>query len=347
MHNHFAAFSCALASVFAWGQPTAVEVEFPGEGGLTLRGALLLPDGADEAKFPGVLLLPGSGPTNRDGNQPPMLMTNLLKQIADRLAEEGVATLRFDKRATPGYAASWPRDLEAINAFFAWEKFVGDAKGALTYLANRPEVDAQRLAIAGHSEGGLIALQIGHDLAGTEHAPAGVMLLATAGRTLDVVLREQIAASVERTTLDEEGKRSYMRQLESAMDAVKAGQPLPQDLPMGLRALFNPTAISLLKSYFTIEPADLAAKVIGPVLILQGDADAQISVERDMPRLDGALRKRDSGGVTTVIITGASHNLKDTTDNPNGFTGPVSPAALDAIADWARVTLTRETLVQP
>jgi hypothetical protein len=85
------------------------EVTFAGVGGLSLHGTLLLP-WALKGKVPGLLLLPGSGPTSRNGDQPPLLVTDLLKQIAERLAKQGYASLRFDKRAAPGYARFWPTD---------------------------------------------------------------------------------------------------------------------------------------------------------------------------------------------------------------------------------------------
>ena len=78
-------------------------VGFAGAQGLELQGSLALPAATPQEGSPALLLLPGSGPTDRDGNQPPFLTTNLLKQIAERLAEEGVASLRFDKRAARTY----------------------------------------------------------------------------------------------------------------------------------------------------------------------------------------------------------------------------------------------------
>lgn len=326
-------------------QTVSHDVEFPGADGLTLKGTLLLPD--PTGPHAAVLLLPGSGPTDRNGNQPPMLMTDLLKQIAESLAEAGVATLRFDKRATRTYAGEWPRELDAIDAFFAWTKFVGDASGALAHLRGRPEIDPARVAIAGHSEGGMIALQVAHDLTDTDHAPKGLILLATAGRKIDVVLREQVEANLEHNIPDEQQRAEFMAKLEACITAVLRREPLPDDLPIGLRPLFNPTVRSLLYSYFTIDPADLAAKVRGPVLIVQGEADAQVSSDRDTPRLETALTARASGDLHTVIIPGASHNFKDTMNNPLGFTGPVVPQAIEAITTWVRMHLAPPQRAEP
>src|SRR5437016_3599369 len=125
------------------------EVTFAGVGGLSLHGTLLLPS-ATKGKVPGVLLLSGSGPTGRNGDQPPLLVTGLLKQIAERLAKDGFASLRFDKRAAPGYASFWPTDVAQQNDFFSWDSFVGDAKAGLAFLQAQPEVDSKRTVMAGH-----------------------------------------------------------------------------------------------------------------------------------------------------------------------------------------------------
>lgn len=99
---------------------TEREVAFNGAGGFQLRGTLVLPS-ATKGKVPGVLLLPGSGPSDRNGNQPPQLVTDLLKQIAERLAADGFASLRFDKRAAAVYATTWPKDMAAMNNFFSYD----------------------------------------------------------------------------------------------------------------------------------------------------------------------------------------------------------------------------------
>ena len=84
-----------------------MDVEFAGSDGFTLRGTLTSPQSGGPS--PAILLIPGSGPTDRNGNQPPALVTDLLKQLADVLTKSGFTTLRFDKRATHVYAAVWPK----------------------------------------------------------------------------------------------------------------------------------------------------------------------------------------------------------------------------------------------
>lgn len=321
--------------------PTPSEVMFDGVGGLKLRGTLLLPEIKEGQRVPAAVLLPGSGPPDRDGNVPPMLMTDLLKQIAERLAEEGIATLRYDKRSVMKYMGEWPMsDLDAMNEFFAWDKFVGDARAAQAFLRADPRVDPERVAFIGHSEGGLISLQIAHDTAGTDDAPAAVVLLATAGRPLDEVVRNQIADLLERQAPPEDVKKELLAQTERAIEQVKREGSVPMDLHPGLRPIFNPTAAKLLQSYFTIDPIDLAAKYEGPVLIVQGELDSQVLAAKDTPRLEEALKARSKGSVETLVAPNASHNLKhvEKKEEP-GFTGEVVAPAMDKIATWLRTTL--------
>lgn len=312
------------------------EIEFEGTGGMALSGVLVLPEGASEvAPAPGVLLLPGSGPTDRDGNQPPMFMTNLLKQISGALADEGIASFRFDKRAAARYQGAWPGE-EELGAFFSYENFVGDAAAAYDVLRSGVEIDASRTGIVGHSEGGMFALQVSSDRAGGPGAPAAVVLLATAGRTLDVVVREQIGTQLDMAGVDDAFRASYMAALDGAIEKVKRGESVDgASLPQGLGGLFNPSAMVLLRAYFTVDPTALASGVEGPVLVLQGDSDMQISSERDAGPLMEALEARDGGTAELVVIEGASHNLKPTSGPRDpGFGGPMDEAAKSAIVEW-------------
>lgn len=339
------ACSFLISPTFRADEPVATDVTFKGHGDLELHGTLLLPAGADaDHRVPAVLLLPGSGPTDRDGNQRPMLVTDVLKQIAERLAQEGVATLRFDKRAVMRYAPHWPRDLASIADYFAWAPFVGDATAAFTFLRDHQATDAAHVAILGHSEGGLLALNIAHDLADAANPPAGLILCGTAGRTLDIVLREQIERQVDRSGISDEARAKYLGALEEAIAEVRDKGELTASVPPTLRTLFNPSTVKLLHAYFTVDPLVLCARVRGPVIVLNGEHDAQVSAERDAPRLREALEKREGGWpVELVIAPGTSHNLKpaETMDSP-GFTGPVTDEVMEAIVKWARDHLVKD-----
>lgn len=317
--------------------PLEKDVTFKGVGEIELKGTLLLPADA-KGPAPGVLLLPGSGPTDRNGNQLPGMTTDLHKQIAERLVAAGIASLRFDKRAIRHYAPQWPKDFAQIGEFFSFDKFVGDAKAAWTFLRSQKEVDPKRTAIGGHSEGGLITSQIAFDTAGKPDAPPALMLMATAGRTLDILVREQVTAGMRRAGMSAEAQKPFTDYLDAAIPMIKAEAKAPPNPPAGLAALFNPSAFRILQAYFTVDPTKLLAPYEGKVLILQGEKDIQILATRDLPALEKTLKGRKKGSVESFIVPSASHNFKKVgdVDKEPGFEGPAEPAALERIVAFMK-----------
>lgn len=336
-----------FAVAIAHGQTTANkfterEVTFTGAGGWQLRGTLVLPAGK-KGKVPGALLLPGSGPTDRNGNQPPQIVTDLLKQIAERLAADGYASLRFDKRATHVYMSSWPKSVAELNEFFAWENFLGDARAGLAFLQNQAEINPKQTFIAGHSEGSIIAMQAAHDLDGKAGAPAGLILLSSPGRPLGAVLTEQIDANLKRNNITGDAAKPYQENLQLAISQVIKDGTTPPNLLPGLAALFPPSALKLLQVELALDPAKVLSMYRGPVLLIQGQKDIQVSEINDFPLLQSALKQRKNGTYKAVIVVSASHNLKKV-DNENtefGFGGPVVPNVLETISDWLKQTLKR------
>ncbi|HYW73564.1 MAG TPA: alpha/beta fold hydrolase [Pyrinomonadaceae bacterium] len=321
---------------------TAREVTFAGAGGLPLHGTLILP-AAVKGKVPAVLLLPGSGPSDRNGNQPPQLVTNLLKQIAERLAADGYASLRFDKRAAHVNAASFPKDVSAFDDFFSWDNFVGDARAGLDFLKAQAEINPRQTVLAGHSEGAIIAMQVVHDLEGKPNAPAALILLSSPGRPLGVITMDQVYASLKRSNVTGEAAKPYEDYLPRAIDQVIRQATVPPNPPKGLAPLFSPGALKLLQVEFAFDPAKVLPSYSGPVLVIQGEKDIQISPVKDFPLLQAALKQRKHGTYKALVVLSASHNLKHV-ENENaeaGFVGPVVPQVLDTISDWLKQTLKR------
>lgn len=302
------------------------ELSFECADGFELAGTLTTPD-EGEGPFPVVLFHSGSGPTDRDGNQGPT-RTDLFPKLASALAEEGIASYRYDKRALPKYAAHFP-PLEEMAPFFALEKFAADARLAIAMLRERDDLDGERLAMAGHSEGALIALMV----AASEHPPAAVAALAGPGRPIAVAMREQIDAQFDAApAMREQG----LADLDRALEAASRGEDFPADLPAWSRTLFNPTTRDLMRDYATIDPAEVVARVRGPVLVLTGEHDAQMSAERDARPLAAAARSRGDGHpVELVIVPGASHNLKAVSGSAEpGFSGDVVGGATGPFVAW-------------
>jgi len=310
--------------------PIETKVTFTGAGGFELYGTLTIPSHAEGKLVPAVLLLPGSGPTDRDGNQPrAQIITNVLRDLSSELASSGIATLRFDKRAAPIYLSKFPKDRNEWADFFKWENFVDDATYAYKFLGKQRGVDFQRIAIVGHSEGAEIALQIGSNLAKSTNPPAALVTIGGAGRPMGPILDEQIERALNKQGALPPIKKQYMEALDRAMAQIVSDGTFPADLPPGLVSLFNATTVKLIRSYLTIDPAVLARNCRGPVLILNGGHDTQISPERDAPKLKAALQSRSSGMVEMLIVPDASHNLKSTTGgDDDNFKGPVAPLAV-------------------
>jgi pimeloyl-ACP methyl ester carboxylesterase len=316
----------------------STEVAFAGHGGFELSGTLTLPADGDAA--PALVLLPGSGPTDRDGNQPPGFVTDLLRQIAERLAGEGWASLRFDKRAAHVHlAAILAMGPEEQREFLAYEAFVGDARAAIDLLRETEGVDASRIGILGHSEGGLIALSLANELGAGDDGVRLLVLAATPGRPLADVLRTQIGRQLR--VLPESARDKFLAELDRTMAAVIETGHAPDDLTdPGLMALFPPNATKLLQVELALDPAALARSYAGPVLVLQGELDAQVAAVDHSGLLAEALAEREDDRHRVAVIPTASHNFKPVESlGELGLSGDVVPATFDALVPWLHEAL--------
>lgn len=222
--------------------------------GVALRGVLWRPASATGAT-PVVLLIAGSGPTDRDCNQAPLLLTDTYRLMASALAQQGVASLRFDKRGVGQSGRNFS------TADVTLEDFVSDALAMIAHLRRDPRTAS--ITLAGHSEGGLIAL-----LAARAAPVDALALLAAPGRTMGVLVREQLARQLD---------DAQMAAADRALAAVRAGQPL-EGVPAPLQRLFNPTVARFLRSVVDVDPAAAFGGLRVPAVIIQGETDAQVSV---------------------------------------------------------------------
>lgn len=246
----------------------------------TLSGTLAWPEGARPCTA--VLLVAGSGPTDRDGNNPLLpAPVDSLKRLAQALAERGIASLRYDKRGVG--ASTCPGLSEEALRF---DHLVADAVLAARRLAAEPRVE--QVVLVGHSEGALIAM-----LAAEAAGAAGVASVAGAGERASEVMRRQIEGHLPP---DIAGPAL------ATLDALQAQQAVA-DVPEALVLLFRPTVQPYLMSWFRHDPAAIAAGLPLPVLLVQGAADAQVGVEHvralHAARPDARLR----------IIDGMDHVL--------------------------------------
>lgn len=316
------------------------EIQFQ-SGSETLYGTLLLPAGT--VSPPAALLIAGSGPTDRNGNSPlTTARPNTLANIARTLADAGVASLRYDKfgAGKTGTADQAPTD-------FDFDTFVDEANAAYGALAARPEVDGTRLLLAGHSEGGLLALLIAQQAA---PAPAALLLAAPLGELVLDVLRRQIVAQADAALasgqISQAQHDALIEDLDRAIASIRADGTIPPDvfsdpqlpsaLGMTLRtAIFTPSNDRFLQEEDRIDPAQIASTLPPalPVLVLHGALDANVG-ESDIQHL---LAGFQAGGNTAVQLDefpNVNHALQQVTpDKPPTSSGslPFSPGVAAAI----------------
>ena len=244
-----------------------------------LHGVLDLPAG--DGPHPVVVVIAGSGPTDRDGNQP-SLRTDNLKQLGRGLSSRGIAALRYDRRGIgeSRAAATQEEDLR-------FERLAEDA--ALWVEMLRRDRRFSKVGLVGHSEGSTVGI-----LAAKRSKVDAFVSIAGPGRDAPTVLREQLARNLS---------PALKAKSDPIIDELAAGRTVPNP-PKELAALFRPSVQPYLISYFKYDPTREIASLKIPVLVLQGTTDLQVSVE-DARRLAEA-----ANGSRLRIIEGMNHSLK-------------------------------------
>jgi uncharacterized protein len=305
---------CLLSmSLGAAAPPQGQPVEAPGPAG-TLAGTML---GPANTQSPAILIIPGSGPTDRDGNNPMGVHANTYRLLAEALAADGITTVRIDKRGLFGSKAAVP-DGNAVTI----ADYATDVRNWVASI--RAKTGASCVWLFGHSEGGLVALAAAH-----QSGICGLILAATPGRKLGEILRAQLKANPANAAL--------LVQAEAAIDALEAGRHVDtSDLHPALQNLFRPRVQGFLIDMFAVDPTKLIAGVTTPVLILQGMRDLQIT-EADARALAAAYPKAkllllpDTNHVLKPVHTdGMAANLATYADE----TLPLAPGVTDAIASF-------------
>ena len=296
--------------------PAIGDIEVPGPQG-ALRATMILPaEGA-----PMVLIIPGSGPTDRDGNNPHGVKAASYRLLAEGLGEQGIGSVRVDKRGMFGSHAA----VENPNAVTV-DDYVQDVGAWIDAIRFR--TGASCVWLLGHSEGGLVALAAATRLKNV----CGVILVATAGRPLGEVLREQLGANADIAHL--------MDAASHAIDELSAGRRVEaSQIPPELSPLFGDAVQNFLISSFALDPADLASKTPKPILIMQGERDLQVSVT------DAKLLSEAAPHAESVILADTNHVLKTVGSNDRNeniatyFADnlPLAPGVVDAISRFVKL----------
>jgi uncharacterized protein len=241
----------------------AVRVETPNGN---LFGTLLLPQ--SKRRVPVVLIIPGSGPTDRDGNSPLLKgPNNSLKLLAEGLASNGIASLRYDKRGVGQtgkemFLAAQKAKTVLREADLRFDAYIEDA--VLWGEKLRGDKRFSTVTIAGHSEGSLIGMVAARKL------PAdGFISIAGSGRPAGQILLEQLKPQLT---------PELFKQTEEIINLLVAGQT-PSSVPPQLNILFRPSIQPYMMSWLRHDPAKEIAVLTAPVLIIQGTTDKQVSVE--------------------------------------------------------------------
>lgn len=275
-----------------------VTVESTGE---VLAGVLTLP--RDEGltasgPAPTLLVLPGSGAVDLAGNVPPIVRNSGHEQLAFALGCRGFGVLRIAKLGIPPSTG----DGNAVTL----DTYAQNTADWLELLAGHPGVDPYRIGVIGHSEGGVVAL---YAAASGLIDPAVLVLVATPGRPIDVLLEEQLLARASESGATEEQLAELRVQVDEAMAAIKSSTGTRLELSGTLAE--NPVAqafshaAGLLRSEMEQDPARLLAGLDLPILIVQGEKDLQVRT------VDGLALAAAAPDAEFVLLPDLTHNLVD------------------------------------
>lgn len=265
-------------------EPIHYAITAPAGVSLTLDGTLTLPADA-KRPVPVVLLIAGSGPTDRNCNSAYGMKSNAFKMLSDSLVSRGIAVARYDKRGSGTNLMVAAAVLKPQQHQFDF--YVSDAVGFIRQL--QADRRFSRVIVAGHSEGSLVGM-----LAARQTSASAYVSLAGAGRNIADVLKEQ-------------GRRgnpaALQAEVDVALDSMRAGHgvhPKNPALRAQLPAVVQPGFISWMK----YDPAVEIRSFRGPVLIVQGKTDIQVSVN------DAELLKAARPDAKLVLFDTMNHVLK-------------------------------------
>jgi pimeloyl-ACP methyl ester carboxylesterase len=305
-------------------RPNDAQLNIPSNG-FSLAGTLSRPAQSTAARLPAVVLVAGSGPTDRDSL---LFGIPILGQIAGALADAGDMVVRYDKR---GIGQSGGRAEAATLGDYA-----DDVRAAVKLLADRKDVDPKRIAVIGHSEGGLVALMA----AAKDKRIAAVGLVATPGMTgADIVLAQQ-KRLLDRSKMTAEEKQAKVDEQKKIHEAAMTGKGLELLPPAVRRSIDNPEFQGVLMS----DPAKLVPPVRQPLLIVQGGLDTQVE-PGNADQLEAIARKRKNAPAVEVVrVPDVNHLLVPATTGEVSEYGDLKDAHVSAAVNRAIVAWLNKTL---
>lgn len=305
-----------------------------------MYATMVKPSGA--GPFPAIVMVAGSGPTDRDWNTPLLPGTNgSARLLADVLAELGFASLRYDKRAAGPHAAE---TFPLLMGKVSFQSHVDELASAVRFLVDQGFVDPVRIFALTNSEGGLHALNYQvHDPA---ISFAGMILTAPPGRVMSEVGRGQIVAQLAGVPNGAELIAAY----DAGIAQFQAGEPvsidpaLPEGVQMLLQGLSSPANLPFARELWLADAAPWLAQIAVPVLVVNGKKDIQVDWQADGERLQQAVLGHEN--VEFVFPENANHVLKheptprhelspvDASLRYNSPDAVLDPEAVAAITGW-------------
>jgi uncharacterized protein len=308
----------AAAEKYSYAAPagapyTAEDVVINTEAGFQIAGTLTRPRGV--AKPPIVITISGSGEQDRDSRIGPVAGYGLFRDIADSLGRRGIAVLRVDDR---GVGASTGRETRAVATS---ADFANDVREVVKYVRSRKDVDSTRIALVGHSEGGMIAPMVASQDRGIR---AVVLMAGTAYTGRRVMMFQNQEAVNEAAGLTQGQRDSIMTSVPARLDSIGAAAPW-------------------IGFFMRHDPLTVAKLVSQPTLILQGNTDRQVTLEQ-ADTLAAAIKSSGNTDVTVRKFPATNHLfLADSVGAASGYaTLPdkhVRRTVLGALADWLAVKL--------
>lgn len=253
---------------------------------------------------PVILIIPGSGPTDKNGNSGSRLQSNSYKFLAQQLADHGISTVRVDKRGM--FSSVNAGDGNAVSV----DIYAQDYRSWMETIIK--ETEQSCVYLLGHSEGGVMATAAAQG----ENNVCGLILVATPGQKLGDVLRTQLRNNPANAPI--------LQTAEESLALLEIGQSVDvSNMHPALQRLFRPDVQGYLMSVLPTDPAKLLSDISVPTLILQGDNDFQVSVE-DANRL-----KDNAQNGVLVIFKDVNHVLKvaprDRSGNFSIYNSPETP----------------------
>jgi len=299
-----------------------------GEGKWAVPGTLTIPNGSANKTepYPGVVLVHGSGPNDRDETIGP---NKIFRDLSWGLASKGIAVLRYDKR-TLKHASEFTEDL--VSKMTVKEEVIEDALLAVNLIREAPEIDSKNVFLLGHSLGASVAPRIG------EQDPdlAGLIIMAGIIRPLEDTILEQFTYLYSLTGSMTDEQKATLESLKVKVARVKDLQPSVEvpskELPLGISA----TYFLDLGSHPTEE---ILKKLSMPMLILQGGRDYQVSPTQDFKLWEKELKTREN--VYLKLFPSLNHLFIEgegkSTPQEYGVEGHVSEEVIEVISQWLKV----------